>query len=149
MVEHFEVWCYCLVPNHFHFLVRVRDGATRSPMESWRRFSIGYTQAINKQEGRRGSLFQEHPKHLHVSSDAHLLRLIRYIHNNPKHHKLTGQPETWRFSSYPAFFSKSPSRIMRAQVLELFGGTATFEAFHQQPATDNQVLDYCLIDDWS
>ena len=62
MDGHVEVWSYCLIANHFHFLVRVREHDGPYPvMESWRRLAISYTQAINKQENRRGSLFQEHP----------------------------------------------------------------------------------------
>lgn len=146
MDRHFEVWSYCLITNHFHFLVRVREHDVTYPaMESWRRLAISYTQAINKQENRRGSLFQEHPKHLLVSSDAHLMSLIRYIHNNPLHHGFTEQPETWHYSSYSAFFSSTPSRVRRSEVLALFGGIAALKAFHYQQQ-NNQAIDYCLID---
>lgn len=145
--KHFEVWSYCLIANHFHFLVRVLTNDTAdSAMESWRRLAISYTQAINKQENRRGSLFQEHPKHLLVSSDAHLLGLIRYIHNNPIHHGVTEQPESWRFSSYAAFFSDAPSRVKRDEVMKLFGGESAFKAFHLQQKVNNQDLSYCLIE---
>lgn len=60
--EYLEIWCYCLIPNHFHFLVRLKENDNHIIMQSWRKFSIGYTLAINKQEKMRGSLFQEHPK---------------------------------------------------------------------------------------
>lgn len=147
MDKHFEVWSYCLMANHFHFLVRVpADDSTESIMESWRRLAISYTQAINKQENRRGSLFQEHPKHILLSSDAHLLSLIRYIHNNPIHHGITERPENWRFSSYTAFLSGAPSRVKRAEVLGLLGGNTAFKAFHLQKNINNQDLSYCLIE---
>ena len=147
MDVHFEVWSYCLMPNHFHFLVRVRErDVSCGAMESWRRLAISYTQAINKQESRRGSLFQEHPKHLLVSSDAHLMALIRYIHNNPVHHGITEQIKLWHYSSYSAFFSSAPSRIMRPEVIGLFGNINAFKNFHQQLDNINQTIDYCLID---
>jgi putative transposase len=146
MDRHFEVWSYCLIPNHFHFLVRVREqDTTNYAMESWRRLAISYTQAINKQENRRGSLFQEHPKHLLVKSDTHLMTLIRYIHHNPVHHGLTQQLNNWHYSSYSAFFSSVPSRIMRSDVIALFGSIDAFKQFHQQD-DDNQAIGYCLID---
>ena len=147
MDRHFEVWSYCLIPNHFHFLVRVREVDLPCPaIESWRRLAISYTQAINKQENRRGSLFQEHPKYLLVSTDAHLMSLVRYIHNNPLHHGLTEQLETWHYSSYSAFFSSTPSRVKCAEVIALFGSIAAFKAFHQQKNDFNQDINYCLID---
>lgn len=119
--------------------VRERD-VSCGAMESWRRL------AINKQENRRGSLFQEHPKHLLVSSDAYLMALIRYIYNNPVHHGIIEQIKMWHYSSYSAFFSSAPSRIMRPEVIGLFGSINAFKNFHQQLDNINQSIDYCLID---
>lgn len=70
--EFLDTYAYCLLPNHFHFLVRVKEWRTDSIAQSdgigevsaqiseqFRRFFIGYSQAINKQERRSGSLFQK------------------------------------------------------------------------------------------
>jgi len=151
-----EVLAYCLIPNHFHFLIRVKGdnqrdntpqrGVIPSIPESFRRFFITYTQAINKQEQRRGSLFQEHPKRLRVESDSHLLGLIRYIHNNPVHHGLVSSLENWRYSSYHAILSQTQSRVSREYVLELFGGRSAFIAFHQQ-ITEAKEIAYCIVEE--
>ncbi|MCX7109988.1 MAG: hypothetical protein NTX45_07645 [Proteobacteria bacterium] len=143
---HFDVWTYCLIPNHFHFLLRVHTKADGTSMEHWRRLAIAYTQAINRQEGRRGSLFQEHPKHLRVETDAHLACLIRYIHRNPVHHGLVQEPGMWRYSGYRAFFSPSPSRLKREEVLGLFGSLKAFETFHQVKYEDDSSIKYCLVE---
>ena len=140
-----EVWSYCLIPNHFHFLVRVRQNLAVEIMEQWRRFSISYTQAVNKQEQRRGSLFQEHPKHLHIKTEGHLLGLIRYIHRNPIHHNLTTNIENWRYSSYRATLSQTETRVERKQVLDLFGSKKAFIEFHLQ-SSNNMAIDYCLVE---
>ncbi len=146
-----EVWSYCLMPNHFHFLLRInaRDNILKENVipfsEAWRRLAISYTQAINKQESRRGSLFQEHSKYLLIESEPHLLSVIRYIHNNPVHHGLTQGMEDWRYSSYRAFFMETPSRIARSRVLRLFGDITAFEFFHHQPYADKSI-DYCLVE---
>jgi putative transposase len=146
MEPHFEVWSYCLIPNHFHFLIRVREQeAANRAMEAWRRLAISYTQAINKQEGRRGSLFQEHPKYLSVNSDRHLMNLIRYIHHNPVHHGLSHELNTWLYSSYLAFFNSAVSRVMCAEVIKLFGSVAQFKCVHQQD-DDYESIVYCLMD---
>lgn len=146
MDEYVDVWSYCLIANHFHFLVRCRHlSSSDIVMEAWRRLAISYTQAINKQEMRRGSLFQEHPKHLLVNSEAHLLCVIRYIHCNPIHHGLSERIDNWRYSSYRAFQSRAATRLKRAEVLALFGSLEAFEAFHLQ-STDYQDIDYCLTD---
>jgi len=206
-----EVLAYCLIPNHFHFLVRIqrdntpsrgvipsatwdntpsrgvipsaawdntpsrgvipsatwdntpargvipdtgktpRDntpsrGVIPSIPESFRRLFITYTQAINKQEQRRGSLFQEHPKRLKVESDSHLLGLIRYIHNNPVHHGLVSNLENWHYSSYHAILTPASTRVSREYVLDLFGGKGAFVAFHQQ-MTEVKEIAYCIVEE--
>jgi len=164
-----DVLAYCLIPNHFHFLVRMKDDNQRDntpaggvipsaardntpsrgviPIpESFRRLFITYTQAINKQEQRRGSLFQEHPKRLKIESDSHLLGLIRYIHNNPVHHGLVSNLEHWHYSSYHAILTQTPTRVSREYVLDLFGGKTAFVAFHQQ-ITEVKEIAYCIVEE--
>ena len=138
----FEVWAYCLIPNHYHFLVKVKPTSHQLAIEASRKFTISYTQAINKQQSRRGSLFQEHPKRIHIESESHLLGLIHYIHHNPVHHNLTLKIEEWRFSSYAAILSQADSKVEREQVLDLFGSMEQFSAFHQQ------MSDYRSLSDW-
>jgi len=142
----FEVWAYCLLPNHFHFLIRVRENPSGvSASELWRRFAIGFTMAINKQQGRRGSLFQEHPKSLRIKEESHLLSVIRYIHRNPAHHGVTADWENWRYSSYSAILGSVETRVARAGVLGLFGGVDAFRDFHLAEAKVSDV-GYCLAE---
>ncbi|MCP4702319.1 MAG: hypothetical protein GY862_36485, partial [Gammaproteobacteria bacterium] len=138
-----EVWSYCLIPNHYHFLVRVKADASATAVESQRCFSLAYTQAVNRQEQRRGSLFQEHPKRLYVESDKHLLSLVRYIHRNPVHHGLVTDLAAWRYSSYRALIGTAPTLVERKKVLDLFGGLNAFLDFHRQ-AADEREISYCL-----
>lgn len=140
----FEVWAYCLIPNHYHFLVKLKASDHACTVEAIRKFSISYTQAVNKQQARRGSLFQEHPKRIRILSERNLLSLIHYIHHNPVHHGLTRQIESWRFSSYPALLSQTKSKVAREQVLALFGGREQFVKFHQQ-MNDYRAIRHYLV----
>ena len=142
--EMFEVWAYCLIPNHYHFLVKVKPTSHQLAVEASRKFTISYTQAINKQQSRRGSLFQEHPKRIHIKSESHLLSLIHYIHHNPVHHGLTRKIEEWKFSSYAAILSQLESRVERDQVLALFGGREKFVIFHRQMSDYRGLSDYIV-----
>ena len=141
----FAVLSYCFIPNHYHFLIRVKNCDHQVINEKIRRFSISYAQAINKQEDRRGSLFQEHPKHVLVTEEAHLLWLVYYIHNNPVHHHLCEKIEDWKYSSWQALTGTMETKIAREEVLSLFGNKNSFLTFHQQQE-NYQDIKYCLLD---
>lgn len=73
--------CYCLMPNHFHFLVQqIEDDGVSKFMQ---KLGTGYTKYFNKRYERSGVLFQGVFKAKHVLNDEYLLHLSRYIHLNP------------------------------------------------------------------
>jgi len=80
--EHIVNICaYCLMPNHFHLLVReVVDGGISRFMQ---KLSTGYTMYFNNLHERTGALFQGRFKSTHVQNDRYLKYLIAYIHLNP------------------------------------------------------------------
>ena len=80
------VIAYCLMPNHYHFLLRV-DGDKDLSLCISSTFN-SYVQAINKRYDRVGFLFSERFKAIHVSGDPYLIHLCRYIHRNPLRAKL-------------------------------------------------------------
>ncbi|MFQ6114570.1 MAG: transposase [bacterium] len=59
-----------------------------------------YVQALNKQLGRKGTLFEGRFKHVHVDQDEYILHLCRYIHLNPVEAGLVSTPEDWLYSNY-------------------------------------------------
>lgn len=146
----FETYAYCLMGNHFHFLVSVRSlneqqelfldanlksKSLRSPSKHLSNFFSSYTQAINKQQGRVGSLFQKNFKRKEVDSQEYFQRLIVYIHQNPIHHGFSEALNHYPFSSYRHFLnSDETSFINRKKVLQLFGGIENFEAAHEDIA---------------
>lgn len=110
-----------------------------------RRFAISYTQAINKQEHRRGSLFQEHPKRIRITDESHLCWLIHYIHQNPVHHGLVKDNRQWKYSSLLALSNNMSTKLHRKDVWQLFGSREEFQAFCQQKQSVNNIK-YCLVD---
>lgn len=93
-----RILAYCLMPNHYHFLVRQE---TERPLSDWIQMLFnGYVQAINKQRGRSGTLFEGTAQHIMVDKDAYLVHLIRYIHYNPVEAHLVSRSEEWKYSNY-------------------------------------------------
>ncbi|MBN2731640.1 MAG: transposase [Balneolaceae bacterium] len=152
-----DVWAYCLLPNHFHFLINTRSkerlakfqklGKSNSKMISnqFRNFFISYTKSINKVYNRTGSLFQKPFKRIKVDSENYLLMLIHYIHHNPVHHNFVEEYSNWIFSSYPAILSSRLTKINREEVLSFFGGREKFLEYHQEMKSYTKI-EHLTID---
>lgn len=76
------IGAYCLMPNHFHLLIKERDPAGVSRF--MRKILTGYSMYFNIKHERTGQLFESSFKTQHVIDDIHLKHLFTYIHLNPK-----------------------------------------------------------------
>lgn len=151
--SYLSVWAYCLIPNHFHFLVNVKINSIE-PWKSqdinhivndkFRRLFIAYSQAINYQENRRGSLFQKRFKRICIDSEDYLSALIHYIHYNPLIHGLTANIFNWKFNSYFSHISNRETKLARTDVLEWFGGKRAYIKFHQSNYDYNKISNYII-----
>jgi len=86
-----DTFSYCLLKNHFHFLVRIKEDLPelQSPTDLSQPFSNffnAYARAFNRAYGRAGVLFQRPFGRIPVTADSHLIRLVAYIHQNPQKH---------------------------------------------------------------
>lgn len=113
---------YCLMPNHFHFMIQVHESPEVEPGKAFGNLLNAYAQAYNKKYQRKGSLFIQNLNRRKIESDAYFTRCVTYIHQNPSHHGFISDFKKWEYSSWKAFISKKPSRIARTIVLEWFGG---------------------------
>ena len=112
MGECFDVYAYCLMGNHYHFLVNVRFTKTAGSTHDYiahnlQRLFQSYALAFNLQHSRTGTLFQKPYKRVHVDSDEYVSKLIHYIHNNPQKHEVVYDFRNWKWSSYNAILKKN------------------------------------------
>jgi len=81
-----EFICYCLNPNHYHFILQqLVDNGIQKFMH---KLALGYTNYFNKRYKRSGSLFQGKFKAIHVDSNEYLLHLSAYVNLNYRVHNL-------------------------------------------------------------
>ena len=99
-----------------------------------------YTQAFNKVNNRKGSLFIKNFKYKEVASNAYLSNLILYIHANPVHHGFVKQIQDWQFSSFHTFLSDKPTNLNRIDTLEIFNGIENFMVYHKGNYNKNLAL---------
>ncbi len=143
---------YCLMPNHYHFLLRLAQNNTLSPFIQ--RLFNSYTQAFNvgtrkfPQQGRRGTLFEGRAKNILVNSDEYILHLCRYIHLNPVKAELVAHPGAWPYSNYLEWVEqRGGSLVDHAFVREYFPTAADYETFVMseiEPSLKHKLQAYYL-----
>ncbi|MDX5437746.1 MAG: transposase [Pontibacter sp.] len=153
-------YAYCLLPNHIHFLIKIKpeeyftvhvpDSNDLININLQRQFSHlfnAYTKAINKRYNRTGSLFQERFRRKEVISEVYFTRLVYYIHFNPQHHSLIEDFSDWPYSSYHSLLSKGRTLLQRENVLKWFGGRDWYRKFHEENAADFNSITPLIEDD--
>src|SRR3989344_8526163 len=101
-----DIIAYCLMPNHFHFLLKQlkNNGVTKFMSKLTNSFSHFF----NIKEERVGPLFQGNFESSHISSDEQLIHVARYIHLNPVTSYIIefNKLEDYLYSSYPQYLKK-------------------------------------------
>jgi putative transposase len=121
-----DLYCYCLMPNHFHFMLQPKKEGCK-PIVLKERVThmqilskaIGktlssYTQAINIQNNTTGNLFQKKTKAKCLTEQSiieppyhtkdYLTNCFFYIHNNPLTANLVTDLSQWPYSSWPDYY---------------------------------------------
>lgn len=143
--KYFETIAYCLIPNHFHFLVRVRDNQhDLEIVKTFSNFLNCYAKAFNKSIDRNGSLFQRKFKRKLIDNEIYLSRIILYIHLNPIKHGLVLKLNEWRYSSFVSYCTEKTSKVSRELGLEWFGGIPGFLKIHESIMEEYLPSKYIL-----
>ncbi|MDZ7587215.1 MAG: transposase [Patescibacteria group bacterium] len=139
-----ELIAYCLMPNHFHLLLKQIsiDGMTKL----LRRIATTYALYFNRRYQRVGYLFQGHYKAVLIDNDPALLHISRYIHLNPQ--ELTRMDlVSYPYSSYPYFLGlKTAGWIKPKLVLSLFN-TSYKEFVEKFADSPEKIIKEIVIDE--
>lgn len=139
-----ETYAFCLLPNHFHLLIRTKafapsievspSGETSKKVNpvslAFQRLFTTYSQAINIQQHRTGSLFQKPFKRLEVKSVKQLANLVHYIHTNPQRHGIIDDFRHYPWSSYERIIIARPSKLKKEEVLAWFKNKENYLNYH-------------------
>ena len=103
-----DILAYCLMPNHFHLLLRQREESGISRYLS--NVQNAFTRTYNQVVGRQGSLFLTNFKAVHIRTEEHLLHTSRYIHLNPSTAGLVDDPKDYEWSSLKEYLGSHHKR---------------------------------------
>jgi putative transposase len=156
-----ETYAWCLMGNHFHLLVRIRDEREiaanadptgfqnlsgleeiKPPHQYFSNLFNAYTKAINKHYNRHGALFERPFKRKLIENEAYLKQVVIYIHNNPVHHGFCNHPMEYGWSSYLSCISKKPTRINWERTLDCFDRKELFEPAHYKLSSMEDIEEY-------
>ena len=107
--NYITLFAYCLMPNHFHLLLRQeRDNGISKFMSN---IQNSITRYVNSATKRKGHIFQGQFKSVLIESNEQLLHVSRYIHLNP-------------FNSYIVKNIESLEKFMWSSLYEYLNGDA-------------------------
>ena len=139
---------YCLMPNHYHFLIRQDDESPAGLLPQ--RIFNSYTKAYNKRYDHSGTLFEGNYKVIHVQSESHLLNLCRYIHANPVKDGFVTNIEDWLYSNYLEWIGERNGALVDRDFVEVyFESPDEYQRFVQdylEERREMEKLDY--LENW-
>ena len=146
-----ETICYCLMGNHFHFLIRIKD---EKDLKFFKNKAIQksktlenilsqqfsnlfntYAQAFNKQQKRKGSLFMKNYNRLLISDELYIRKLILYIHYNPIDSGLVNNLNDWKYSSFRLLSKGFKDANCSYNAITYFNDLENFVYCHSNPSS--------------
>ena len=114
-----DTYAYCLMTNHFHFVLRTSDANIAVGMH---RLNSRWAHRYNRRYLFTGHVFERRYSSRLVTSDEQLLAAIRYVVLNPVRAGLCDHPSEWEWSSYNALCGAAlePEFLSVGAVLRLF-----------------------------
>lgn len=134
-----EVHCYCLMPNHFHFLVRQMKNNGISIFLS--QISNSYTKYFNLKYDKVGALLQGVFKSVRIESDEQLIHLSRYIHINPQVSGLAKNINDYPWSSLSEYTSACSGICLTNSILEYFSTKEEYKKFLEDQIEYGETLE--------
>lgn len=137
-----DLFSYCLMPNHFHFLLKqLKD---RGIISFMRNFQDSYAKYFNTKTERHGALFQSQFKAVRIETDEQLLHVCRYIHLNPFSSfvvKSIEELENYQWSSLSDYLGKRKvDFVNRKFILDYFSSVDKFKSFTYDQADYQRKL---------
>lgn len=143
-----ELISFCIMPNHFHFLLRQEsDGGV---IEFIRKLCNSYAKYFNIKNKRVGPLFQGEFKAVHVETEEQLIHLSRYIHLNPLVGYVASDLEYYKWSSYKEFLQLEDSKFcLKDIILNHFKSVFDYKEFinsREEYAKKLELIKHQMLD---
>lgn len=110
-LEHpFDLYHYCLMPNHTHFLIQTKNALDFSTF--MKKINLAYFHHYKKEYGWIGHFWQGRFKSQSVGKDDYFVQCGKYIELNPVRANITETPEDYEYSSYSYYTKGLPNDLI-------------------------------------
>lgn len=109
-----EIICYCLNPNHYHFILR--QLADNGIIKFMHKIGTGYPNYFNIKYNHSGHLFQGRFKAIHIDTNEYLLWLSGYVNGNAEIHKIA-KAENYKWCSYQDYLELRNGTICNKEII--------------------------------
>ncbi len=135
-----EIICYCLNPNHFHFILR--QLAEKGIEKFMHRLGTGYTKYFNQKYKRTGALFQGRFKSAHIHPD-NFIYLSAYVNCNAEVHGIA-KAENWRWCSFPDYIGARNGSLCDKKIImdDFKNGKDYFDFAKENAAAMREKKEY-------
>ena len=125
---HISIIAVCLMPNHFHIVIRVDPGGR---VDLFMHLLCGvFSKRINWYLKRTGTIFEGRYHMKHVTSESYFKCLCRYVHRNPVKAGLTAHPADWDYSdARECLGGRKYIKSDHAFITSVFGSAVAYEAY--------------------
>ena len=97
--EKLPIFSYCVMPNHWHFVVRPRTKHQVTGFFRWLTNTHTMRWHAHHHTEGTGHLYQGRFKTFPIEEDDHLLTVLRYVERNPLRANLCDRAEDWKWGS--------------------------------------------------
>lgn len=129
-----DLLSFCLMPNHFHFLLY--QSSLKGMTKFMVRVSSSYATYFNKKYGTFGSPFQGTYKAVSIKNEQQLIHLSRYVHLNPR--ELVPVVEDYPYSSYLWYLGGGPVWLKSEKILGTFNSSESYKSFVNSETPDQK-----------
>jgi len=140
-IEHpFDLYHYCLMPNHTHFLIQTKKAADFSVF--MKKLNLAYFHHFNQEYGWIGHFWQDRYKSQAVGKDAYFIQCGKYIELNPVRAKIVEKPEDYQYSSYKFYTEGKTNHLITPDfIYEELGHSETEKQKQYQDLVVGQEIE--------
>ncbi len=139
VVHPFDLYHYCLMPNHTHFLIKTKKAADFSVF--MKKINLAYFHYYRRRYGWVGHFWQDRFKTQPVGKDDYFIQCGKYIELNPVRGNLVERPDSYLFSSFTYYSKGDINPLLTEDIFyEDLGKTKT----ERQKAYTKMIIDEAI-----